>query len=53
MPSEALLKNPLILIAIGILLMVIDGVRYGINVANFGFLLTIVGILLYFTGMVK
>ncbi len=50
MNSEALLKSPLILIIIGILLMVVDGTHYGINVGNFGFIVTIVGIFLYFTG---
>ncbi|MBU4245777.1 MAG: hypothetical protein ABIF85_07345 [Nanoarchaeota archaeon] len=51
MSSETLFKNPLILIFVGILLMIVDGAHYGIDVANFGFLLTLVGVVLYFIGV--
>ena len=37
----------IIMIVIGLLMMVIDGEHYGINVGNFGFLITITGILLF------
>ncbi len=51
MPSATLnipvLASPLVLVFIGIILMVKDGVYYGIDAGNVGFLLTLAGLIMY------